>query len=92
LLWLRAGSSGKRIEKEPANGWAVVESYGLLIDLDQAGQFEKAIEASETVRIAYIVTDDERRFQSIAQRLPHAVEPVRLYEAYLTNFRFAVGP
>lgn len=91
LLWLRAGSTGRRIDQLPENGWAVVESYGLLTDLDRAGQFEKAIEASETVRIAYIVTDDERRFQSIAQRLPHSVEPVRLYEAYLTNFRFEVG-
>lgn len=91
LLWLRAGSAGRRIDKEPSNGWAVVESYGLLTDLDKAGEFEKAIEATDTVRIAYIVTDDERRFQAIAQRLPHMVEPVRLYEAYLSNFRFAVG-
>lgn len=91
LLWLRAGSCGARIDKLPEAGWAVVENYGLLTDLDQAGPFEKAIEAGNTVRIAYIVTDDERRFQAIAKRLPHTVEPVRLYEAYLTNFRFAIG-
>lgn len=91
LLWLRASSTGSRIEKEPANGWAVVEAYGLLTDLDQAAAFEKAIEKSKSVQIAYIVTDDEHRFQSIAQRLPHTVETIRLYEAYLTNFRFSVG-
>ena len=27
------------------------------------------------IRIAYIVTDDDRRFQSVARRLPDAVEP-----------------
>ncbi len=91
LLWMRAGSTGTRIDKLPELGWAVVESYGLLTDLDQAGAFSDAVEANTTVRIAYIVTDDERRFQSIAQRLPHSVEPIRLYEAYLTNFRFSVG-
>jgi adenine-specific DNA-methyltransferase len=91
LLWMRAGSTGRRIDKLPEKGWGVADTYGLLTDLDQAAAFGDAVETSETVRIAYIVTDDERRFQSIAQRLPHTVEPIRLYEAYLTNFRFSLG-
>ncbi len=91
LLWMRAGSEGRRIEKIPKKGWGVVDTYGLLTDLDQAAAFNKAIEAKSTIRIAYIVTDDERRFQSVARRLPDEVEPVRLYESYLTNFRFSMG-
>jgi adenine-specific DNA-methyltransferase len=91
LLWMRAGSEGRRVQKLPANGWEVADSYGLLIDLDKAAAFCKAIEAKGTVRIAYIVTDDERRFQSVARRLRENVEPVRLYESYLTNFRFSMG-
>ena len=43
------------------------------------------------LRVAYIVTDDDRRFQAIAKRLPDGVEPVRLYESYLSNFSFANG-
>jgi adenine-specific DNA-methyltransferase len=43
------------------------------------------------MRIAFIVTDDDRRFQALARRLPDGVEPVRLYESYLTNFSFANG-
>ena len=35
LLWLRAGSRGKRIDKLPADGWAVVDAYGLLVDVGQ---------------------------------------------------------
>ena len=91
LLWLRAGSRGKRIDKLPTEGWAVVESYGLLVDVDTATPFIKAVTKTMGLRIAFIVTDDDRRFQSIARRLPRGVEPVRLYESYLTNFSFANG-
>lgn len=91
LLWMRAGSEGRQIDKEPKDGWEVSDTYGLLSDLDQAAPFADAVAKKSGVRIAYIVTDDDRRFQSVSQRLPDAVEPVRLYETYLTNFRFAIG-
>lgn len=91
LLWMRAGSEGRRIDKLPKKGWEVADTYGLLTDLDLAGPFCDAIQARETIRIAYVVTDDERRFQSVARHLPQAVEPIRLYESYLTNFRFLIG-
>ncbi|WP_043358373.1 site-specific DNA-methyltransferase [Belnapia sp. F-4-1] len=91
LLWMRAGSEGRRINKLPQPGWEVADTYGLLTDLDKAVPFCKAVEAKGSIRIAYIVTDDDRRFQSVARRLPGAVEPVRLYESYLLNFRFAMG-
>ncbi|MDF1627430.1 MAG: site-specific DNA-methyltransferase [Parvibaculaceae bacterium] len=95
LLWMRAGSEGRRIDKEPAKGWEVADTYGLLTNLDRAAPFcaeiTAKIAAKSNIRIAYIVTDDERRFQAITRELPHGVEPVRLYESYLTNFRFAMG-
>lgn len=91
LLWLRAGSRGQRIDKLPPQGWAVAKAYGLLVDIDAATPFVKAIPKAPQLRIAYIVTDDDRRFQAIARRLPAGVEPVRLYESYLNNFSFANG-
>jgi len=91
LLWLRAGARGGRIDKLPAKGWAVADTYGLLTEVDQATPFIKTVNEAEGLRIAYIVTDDDRRFQAIAKRLPDGVEPVRLYESYLTNFSFANG-
>ena len=91
LLWLRAGSVGRRIDKLPAAGWDVADSYGLLIDLDTASDFLKAARKAKALRVAFIVTDDERRFQALARRLPEGVEAVRLYESYLTNFAFANG-
>jgi adenine-specific DNA-methyltransferase len=91
LLWLRAGSQGKRIDKLPANGWALADTYGLLTEIDQATPFIRAVQKTSSLRVAYIVTDDDRRFQAIAKRLPNTVEPVRLYESYLTNFSFTNG-
>lgn len=91
LLWLRAGSQGRRIETLPENGWEVADSYGLLTNLDQADPFCAAIAKADGLRIAYIVTNDDRRFQAIARSLHEAVEPIRLYESYLTNFKFANG-
>lgn len=91
LLWMRAGSEGRRIDDLPAGGWDVADTYGLLVDLDRAAAFCDAAAAQPTLRIAYVVTDDDRRFQAVARALPNSVEPVRLYESYLSNFRFSMG-
>jgi adenine-specific DNA-methyltransferase len=91
LLWLRAGSVGRRVCKLPVTGWDVADAYGLLVELDKATDFLKATRKAKALRVAYIVTDDERRFQALARRLPEGVEAVRLYESYLTNFAFANG-
>lgn len=91
LLWMRAGSTGRRIDRLPAAGWAVADTYGLLVELDKATPFLRAVRKADGLRITYIVTDDERRFQALARRLPEGVEAVRLYESYLTNFAFANG-
>lgn len=91
LLWLRAGSEGKRIDRVPDKGWDVVDTYGVLVDLDKAREFGQAVKSEDRLRIAYVVTDDDRRFQSVVRQLPNRVESVRLYESYITNFRFLLG-
>lgn len=91
LLWMRAGSRGTRIDTLPGTGWAVTETYGLLTDLDRSEAFFEAMEAAPALRIAFIVTNDNKRFEAVARQLPEGIEAVRLYESYLTNFRFASG-
>lgn len=91
LLWLRAGCRGRHVDKLPDAGWEVTDAYGLLVDVDSATPFCKAVRKAKGLRVVYIVTDDDRRFQAIARRLPEGVEPVRLYESYLTNFSFSNG-
>lgn len=91
LLWMRAGSEGQRIDSLPTRGWDIADTYGLLIDLDQASAFCKAVKNAYGLRMAYIVTNDDHRFQAVARRLPESVEPVRLYESYLSSFQFVNG-
>ena len=88
LLWLRAGSVGRRIDKLPAAGGRG-GLHGLLVDLDTATDFLKAARA-KSIRVVFIVTDDERRFKPVAAAAGGR-ETVRLYESYLTNFAFANG-
>lgn len=91
LLWMRAGSQGRRIEAISEHGWDVTEAYGVLFDLDHTAAFCKTVKASAELRIAYIVTNDDKRFQSVSRHLPNTVEPIRLYESYLSNFQFTTG-
>ncbi|MGO1791659.1 MAG: site-specific DNA-methyltransferase [Micrococcaceae bacterium] len=86
LLWMRAGSEGRRIDEIPAAGWDVADVYGVIADLDETGPFLEAVTCSKRVRVVFIVTDDDRAFQSVCAVLPERVEPVRLYESYLRNF------
>lgn len=83
MLWLRAGAVGRRIDAI-SDGWEVADSYGIINDLDRSSEFIAALEAAEGIRIAYIVTDDEGRYQQVANEIP-GIETVRLYEDYLRN-------
>lgn len=86
LLWLRAGARGRRIDAIPHKGWDVADVYGVIADLDATGPFLNDVAAAACVRVVFVVTDDDRAFQSVCAALPDGVEPVRLYESYLRNF------
>jgi adenine-specific DNA-methyltransferase len=90
LLWLRAGARGRRIE-DVSSGWDVAEAYGVLADLDKVDEFVRAVADQDGLSVAFIVTDEDRLFQSVVRDLPEGVEPVRLYEAYLRNFEIEAG-
>lgn len=91
LLWLRAGAEGGRIDAIVDEGFAVADVYGVLFDVDQSRPFIDRLKAQKNSRMAFIVTDDDRAFQLVCAGLPEYVEPVRLYESYLTNFTINVG-
>jgi adenine-specific DNA-methyltransferase len=84
LLWLRAGSRGTRIESAMQD-FQVVDSYGVLFNLDAAAPFVAAVAGQPNLKTAYIVTDDEAQFQVVAHQLPARTRAVRLYSAYLDN-------
>lgn len=91
MLWLRAGSQGRIITDLGEDGWDVAETYGVLENLDQAGDFVARVSEVESVRTAFVVTDDDSAFQMVCRDLPSAVLPVRLYESYLQNFMLRGG-
>jgi adenine-specific DNA-methyltransferase len=91
LLWMRAGSVGRRID-DISGGWDVADAYGVLADLDKTEDYLKAIaDGADLLNVAFVVTDEDRLFESVARELPEHVEPVRLYEAYLRNFEIESG-
>ena len=90
LLWLRAGATGGRIDTVDEQ-YAITDSYGVLFDLDHSRRFLTELSVAESVCTAFIVTDDDRSFQMVCSELPRHIEPVRLYESYLTNFTINTG-
>jgi adenine-specific DNA-methyltransferase len=91
LLWIRAGSQGRRIDKLPSAGWEIADTYALLTNLDKAKALYEVVAEHAYIRIVYIVTDDDRCFQSIVQDLPKNIETVRLHESFISNFQFSTG-
>ncbi len=90
LLWLRAGSQGRRIQNV-RDDFDVADAYAVLFDLDASREFLIAVGEAKSVRMAFIVTDDDRGFQMVCGELPPGIEAVRLYESYLTNFTLNAG-
>lgn len=90
LLWMRAGSEGRRID-ERSDTFDVSDTYAVLFNVDASRPFLAAVDKAEGLRIAYIVTDDETQYQAVAGQLPDGVESVRLYESYLRTFQINTG-
>ena len=85
LLWMKSGSKGRMIQDISPQGYDVSEQYAILFDFLAAKDFIKAVKDSG-IKVAYIVTDSEPLYQQIYKQLPKGIEPVRLYENYLTSF------
>jgi adenine-specific DNA-methyltransferase len=85
LLWMHAGARGDRIGVR-SDDFTITEHYGILFDPDKWREFTEALEEHPDVRCVYVVTDSDPTFQAVVGSLPPGVEPLRLYESYLTAF------
>lgn len=90
LLWLKAGSNGRRID-DLAESFEIADTYAVLFNVDNSRGFLAALDEARGIRIAYIITDDETQYQAIAGQLPEGVLSVRLYESYLRTFQINTG-
>lgn len=85
LLWMKAGCKGRMIDEITVNGYDISEEYAILFDFMASKDFIRDVK-DKNIKVAYIVTDSEPLYQQIYKQLPKGVEPVRLYENYLTSF------
>jgi len=83
LLWMRAGSHGRRIEEYAPSGFEVTDTYGVLFDLDKTKGFLCEIKKKPEAQVAFVLTDDASAFQSIYRGLPNQVKLVQLFEPYM---------
>ena len=89
MLWLRAGQTGRIIDRIPEQGWDLTNAYGVIENVAASAEFVAAVQQHETVRVVYIVTNDDLVFESMARELADTgAELVRLYSTYLNNFAF----
>ena len=91
LLWLRAGGAGERISKPATDaGYTITDTYAVLFNPDIWKPFTTALRNTD-VRCVYIVTDIDAVFDSVRNRLSSGVDAVRLYEDFLSTFKFTTG-
>ncbi|MDK8769117.1 DNA methyltransferase [Corynebacterium freneyi] len=89
MLWLRAGQTGRIIDQIPDTGWDLTDAYGVIENVAASADFVAAVQQRETVRVVYIVTNDDLVFESMAREMADTgAELVRLYSTYLNNFVF----
>jgi adenine-specific DNA-methyltransferase len=88
LLWMRAGAAGPVIAErgDDDQAYAITEHYGVLFDSDRWRSF--IADLTDSVRTVFIVTDSAATFSQVSAELPTGVDAVRLYENYLTTFRY----
>jgi len=90
LLWMHAGSQGRCIA-ERKDGYDISETYAILFDYHASNDFLTQLDNTDSIKVAYIVTNQDSRFQDIAQKLPEGIESIRLYESYIRSFKINQG-
>lgn len=84
ILWMLAGCRGPIIRRI-GKSYLMTDYYGVLFDYNQASKFCEKIKSTPTIKTAFVVTDDQRRYSNICKRLPN-VDIHRLYETFLRTF------
>ncbi len=79
-----AGCRGPIIRKL-GKSYLTTDYYGVLFDYSQASKFCEKVKSTPTIKTAFVVTDDQRRYSNMCKRLP-GVDVHRLYESFLRTF------
>ncbi len=84
ILWMQAGCKG-RIIRKMGKSYSVTPYYAVLFDYKYASKFCEKVKNTPTVKTVFVVTDDQRRYSNMCNRLP-GIAVHRLYETFLKTF------
>lgn len=90
LLWAKAGCVGPVITERQGE-FAMTEHYAVCFGSNGWVGFVDAVNASETVKVAYIVAASETLYGTVKRGLRDDVQTVHLYDNYLSNFEINTG-
>lgn len=89
LLWLRAGGSGRIIDTVSEAGWDTTDQYAIAHSTESVDELVEHL--ADSVTTCFIVTNSAGAYQHAVAKLPEHVEPVHLYERYLTTFALQIS-
>ena len=89
MLWLQSGAVGKRpiIETEELPEMLIPENgtFAILLEESSFSAFKQAISENKDIQYAYIVTDSQVAFRTMAAQL-NIPNVKQLYRDYIDNF------
>ncbi|HZK61083.1 MAG TPA: DNA methyltransferase, partial [Anaerovoracaceae bacterium] len=63
ILWMQAGCQGPII-KRIGKSYLTTDFYGVLFDYNQASKFVEKVKSTQSIKTAFVVTDDQRRYSN----------------------------
>jgi adenine-specific DNA-methyltransferase len=90
LLWAKAGCVGPVIT-EHQDAFAMTDHYAVCFGTKGWVGFVDAVNASDKVKVAYIVAASETLYGTVKRSLRDDVQTVHLYDNYLSNFEINTG-
>ena len=94
VLWMKAGAIGKcpEMDKENLPDMLILpqNKFAVLLDENSFAKFEEELSRSDEIQTAFLVTDYEMNYRSMARNLG-INSTYQLYRDYLDNFRINHG-
>lgn len=90
LLWAKAGAIGPVIT-DATGGFAATSHYAVCFDADRFTGFVDTVNATPSIRTAFVVASSEVAYGTVKRALREGVETVHLYENYLSSFEINTG-
>ena len=82
ILWMLAGCRGPIIRRL-GKSYLTTDYYGVLFDYSQASKFCEKVKSTPTIKTAFVVTDDQRRYRNQPKNLRASISIPYPYNGHL---------